>query len=161
MDHWTEIRTAYSVARMGTVSKATLELGVHRATVNRHIDALEAEIGTRLFLRHRRGYELTDTSREFLQVAERSYNMLQDFFGRVRVQSADIEGEVIVATLFPLTNLILPAIPDFRRRHPKKTCAGHNRRRSGTSGIGTSACGLACRCQSDQCGLCHAALLHP
>ena len=47
MDHWTEIRTAYGVARSGTVSKAAQELGVHRATVNRHIDALEAEIGTR------------------------------------------------------------------------------------------------------------------
>lgn len=119
MDHWNEIRTAYSVAQAGTVSKAAQELGVHRATVNRHIDALEAEIGTRLFLRHRRGYELTDTGREFLQIAERSFDMLKDFFGRVRVQSADVEGEVIVATLFPLTDLILPAILEFRRRHPR------------------------------------------
>ena len=119
MDHWTEIRTAYGVARSGTVSKAAKELGVHRATVNRHIDALEAEIGTRLFLRHRRGYELTDAGREFMEIAERSYDMLEDFFGRVRVQSADVEGEVIVATLFPLTNQILPAILEFRRRHPK------------------------------------------
>lgn len=119
MDRWTEIRTAYSVARAGTVSKAAQELGVHRATVNRHIDALEAEIGTRLFLRHRRGYELTDVGREFMEIAERSHDMLEDFFGRVRVRSADVEGEVIVATLFPLTDLILPAILEFRRRHPK------------------------------------------
>ena len=113
MDHWTEIRTAYGVARAGTVSKAAQELGVHRATVNRHIDALEAEIGTRLFLRHRRGYELTDAGREFMEIAERSYDMLEDFFGRIRVQSADVEGEVIVATLFPLTDLIFPAILEF------------------------------------------------
>ena len=106
MDHWTEIRTAYNVARTGTVSKAAQELGVHRATVNRHIDALEAEIGTRLFLRHRRGYELTDAGHEFMEIAERSYDMLEDFFGRVRVQNADVEGEVIVSTLFPLTDLI-------------------------------------------------------
>lgn len=119
MDCWNEIRTAYVVARNGTVSKAAQELDVHRATVNRHIDALEAEIGTRLFLRHRRGYELTDTGREFLQIAERSYDMLEDFFGRVQVRSADVEGEVIVATLFPLTNFIMPAILEFRRRHPK------------------------------------------
>ena len=119
MDHWTEIRTAYGVARSGTVSKAAQKLGVHRATVNRHIDALEAEIGTRLFLRHRRGYELTDAGREFMEIAERSYDMLEDFFGRIRVQSADVEGEVIVATLFPLTDLILPAILEFRRHHPK------------------------------------------
>ncbi|MEO0746199.1 MAG: LysR family transcriptional regulator [Pseudomonadota bacterium] len=119
MDHWTEIRTAYVVARTGTVSKAAQELGLHRATVSRHVDALEGEIGARLFLRHRRGYELTDVGREFMEIAERSYDMLEDFFGRVRVQSADVEGQVIVATLFPLTDLILPAILEFRRRHPK------------------------------------------
>lgn len=118
MDHWTEIRTAYTVARTGTVSTAAQELGVHRATVNRHIDALEAEIGVRLFLRHRRGYELTDTGREFLQIAQRSYDLLEGFFGRMRVQSANLQGEVVVATLFPLTDLIMPAILEFRRRHP-------------------------------------------
>ncbi|MEO1024128.1 MAG: LysR family transcriptional regulator [Pseudomonadota bacterium] len=119
MDLWTEIYTAYRLATAGTVSKAAAELGVHRATVNRHIDALEAALGTRLFLRHRRGYELTDAGQDFLAVAERSHEMLEDFFARMRVQKADVAGEVIVTTLFPLTDFILPAILDFRRRHPK------------------------------------------
>ena len=42
MDLWTETYTAYRLAIAGTVSKAAADLGVHRATVNRHIDALEA-----------------------------------------------------------------------------------------------------------------------
>lgn len=119
MDYWSEIYTAYRVASLGTVSKAAAELGIHRATVNRHVDALEAAIGTRLFLRHRRGYELTDTGREFLAVVSVSHNTLEDFFGRVRVQSAEVAGEIIVTTLFPLTDLILPGILEFRRRHPR------------------------------------------
>ena len=119
MDLWTEIYTAYRLATAGTVSKAAAELGVHRATVNRHIDALEAALGTRLFLRHRRGYELTDAGQEFLAVAERSHEMLGDFFARMRVQKADVAGEIIVTTLFPLTDFILPAILEFRRSHPK------------------------------------------
>ncbi len=56
MDHWDEIRTAYQVARMGTVSGAAEALGVHHATVIRHIDALEARLGAKLFQRHARGY---------------------------------------------------------------------------------------------------------
>lgn len=119
MDYWSEIYTAYRVASLGTVSKAAAELGIHRATVNRHVDALEAAIGTRLFLRHRRGYELTDTGRDFLAVVSQSHEQLEDFFGRVRVQSAEVAGEVIVTTLFPLTDLILPGILEFRRRHPR------------------------------------------
>ena len=90
MDLWTEIYTAYRLATAGTVSKAAAELGVHRATVNRHIDALEAGLGTRLFLRHRRGYELTDAGQEFLAVAERSHEMLGDIFARMRVKKADV-----------------------------------------------------------------------
>jgi DNA-binding transcriptional LysR family regulator len=55
MDKWTEIKTAYQVARLGTVSAAADVLGVHRATVIRHIDTLEAELGARVFLRNKTG----------------------------------------------------------------------------------------------------------
>ena len=44
-----EIRTAYQVARLGTVSGAAEVLGVHHATVIRHIDALEGRLGAKLF----------------------------------------------------------------------------------------------------------------
>ena len=60
MDNWDEIRTAYQVARMGTVSGAAEILGVHHATVIRHIDALEARLGVKLFQRHARGYTATE-----------------------------------------------------------------------------------------------------
>ena len=55
MDNWDEIRTAYQVARLGTVSGAAEVLGVHHATVIRHIDALEQALGAKLFQRHARG----------------------------------------------------------------------------------------------------------
>ncbi|MEM9343892.1 MAG: LysR family transcriptional regulator [Pseudomonadota bacterium] len=119
MDHWTEIYTALRVAQSGTVTKAAQALGVHRATINRHIDTLEAGLGAKLFLRHRRGYQLTDTGKEFLSVAARAHDMLDDFAGRVRVQNAELGGEIVVTTLPPLTDLILPAILEFRRRHPR------------------------------------------
>jgi DNA-binding transcriptional LysR family regulator len=45
MDSWDEIKTAYHVARLGTVSGAAEALGVHHATVIRHIDALETRLG--------------------------------------------------------------------------------------------------------------------
>ncbi|MGA1181477.1 MAG: helix-turn-helix domain-containing protein, partial [Marivivens sp.] len=49
MEHWDEIRTAYQVAKQGKVSGAADVLGVHHATVIRHIDALEARLGAKLF----------------------------------------------------------------------------------------------------------------
>ncbi|MEL6468017.1 MAG: LysR family transcriptional regulator, partial [Pseudomonadota bacterium] len=72
MDKWSELRTVYHVAKLGTVSKAAETLDMHRATVNRHIDAIESDIGGRVFIRHSRGYTLTELGQEVLQVAERT-----------------------------------------------------------------------------------------
>lgn len=125
MDHWTEVHTAFCVAKFGTVSKAADTLGVHRATVNRHIDVLEAGIGAKLFLRHRRGYELTDTGKEFLAAADRAHDALDAFFGRVRMQAANAGGEIVVTTLYPLTEMILPGVFEFRRRYPRTQVSLH------------------------------------
>lgn len=119
MDMWTEMNTAYHLARIGTVSGTAQELGVHRATINRHIDALEDHLGARLFLRHRAGYQLTEAGQDFLQVAGRASEMLQDFAGRTRRQTSELEGEVIVTTLEALSDLILPGLVAFRKQHPK------------------------------------------
>jgi len=119
MDTWTEIHTAYCVAKEGTVSKAAEVLGVHRATVNRHIETLEQKLGVRLFIRHRRGYHLTEAGQEFFSVAGRAHDILADFAGRVRVQNSELSGEVIVTTLFPISNVLMPAFSAFRQEHPK------------------------------------------
>lgn len=118
MSTWTETHTAYFVAKYGTVSKAAEALGVHRATVNRHIDVLEEELGARLFIRHRRGYHLTEAGRDFLNVASRAHDILDDFAGRVRVLQSDPAGEIIVTTMFPISKIIMPAIHEFRSKHP-------------------------------------------
>ena len=67
IDTWDEIRTAFQVARLGTVSGAADVLGVHHATVIRHIDALEKRLGTRLFQRHARGYTPTEAGNDLLE----------------------------------------------------------------------------------------------
>ena len=54
MEKWDEMRTAYMVAKLGTVSAASDVLGIHRATIIRHIDSLEAALGAKIFLRHAR-----------------------------------------------------------------------------------------------------------
>lgn len=56
MEHWTELRTAWLVAKLGTVSAATAAPGVHWATVTRRVDSLETAFGAPLSLCHARGY---------------------------------------------------------------------------------------------------------
>ena len=58
------------VSRLGSISRAALELGIEQSTITRHISKLESDIGVRLFHRSGRGVVLTDTGRVFLERAQ-------------------------------------------------------------------------------------------
>ncbi len=119
MQHWTELRTALMLARHGTVSAAAEALGVHRATVNRHIDTLEAEFRVKLFQRHARGYTLTESGQEMLDVVGRADEMFADLAGRSRGRSATLSGDLVVTALSGIAPLIAPALREFHIAHPQ------------------------------------------
>lgn len=119
MRHWIELRTALMVARLGTVSAAAEALGVHRATVNRHVETLEGAFGTRLFQRHARGYTLTDAGRDMLEVASRAEEMFADLEGRSRGRAGQLSGSLIVTALGGIAPLIAPALRSFHLAHPQ------------------------------------------
>lgn len=115
MDNWDEIRTAYQVARLGTVSGAAEALGVHHATVIRHVDALEARLGVKLFQRHARGYTATEAGRDLLQVAQVTDDQFTQLFGRLRGRGDGVTGELVITSLAELSPLLTPILVDFQR----------------------------------------------
>ncbi|MEO1281788.1 MAG: LysR family transcriptional regulator [Pseudomonadota bacterium] len=119
MRRWLELRTAYEVARHGKVSAAANALGVHRATVSRHIDALEEDIGAKLFLRHSRGYTLTELGQEFLTVSRRADELLADFVGRARSVGRELAGEVILTVPSAISGILMSPIIRFQESNPK------------------------------------------
>lgn len=118
VDNWDEFRTAYQVARLGTVSAAAEALGVHHATVIRHVDALEARLGVKLFQRHARGYTPTEAGEDLLRVAAATEDQLTQLVGRMRGRQGDIEGDVIVTTVVGIADLIAPALVRLQRDYP-------------------------------------------
>lgn len=118
IEAWDEIRTAYHVARAGTVSGAAAELGVHHATVIRHIDALEARLGTKLFQRHARGYTPTEAGADLLQVAQATDDQFTQLAGRLRGRGETVTGELVVTSLGALSPLLVPALARFQASHP-------------------------------------------
>lgn len=117
MDNWDEIRTAYQVARLGTVSGAAEVLGVHHATVIRHIDALESRLGVRLFQRHARGYTATEAGSDLLQVAQATDDQFAQLVGRIKGRGQGIGGELVVTSLVGLSPLLTPILTAFQREH--------------------------------------------
>ena len=118
MDNWDEIRTAYHVARLGTVSGAAEVLGVHHATVIRHIDALEQRLGVKLFQRHPRGYTATEAGEDLLRVAAATDDQFAQLAGRIKGRGQDVTGELVITSLAGLDGLILPVLAAFRAAHP-------------------------------------------
>lgn len=119
MERWTELRTAYLVAKLGTVTAAARALGLHRATVIRHVDALERELGGRLFLRHARGYEPTEAGRDLLRVADATEEQFSALEGRLRGASARLSGEVVVTSVEVIAPLVMAALDRFLVENPR------------------------------------------
>ena len=113
------MRTALMVARLGTVKAAAEVLGVHRATVNRRVDTLEAAFGAPLFQRHARGYSLTETGRDMLEIANRADEMFTDLAGRSRGREGQLSGKLVVTALGGVAPLITPALREFHIAHPE------------------------------------------
>ena len=118
MDNWDEIKTAYQVARMGTVSGAAEVLGVHHATVIRHIDALERRLGVKLFQRHARGYTPTEAGDDLFRVAQATDDQFNQLVGRIKGRGTEVSGELVVTSLINLAPRLAPVLTEFQREHP-------------------------------------------
>ncbi|WP_298974760.1 LysR family transcriptional regulator [uncultured Roseobacter sp.] len=118
MDNWDEIKTAYQVARMGTVSGAADVLGVHHATVIRHIDALEGRLGVKLFQRHARGYTATEAGQDLLRVAQATDDQFSQLAGRIRGLGNEVSGDLVVTSLISLAPRMVPLLARFQTQYP-------------------------------------------
>lgn len=119
MDNWDEIRTAFQVARRGTVSGAAEQLGVHHATVIRHIDALEHRLGVKLFQRHARGYTATEAGQDLLQVAQATDDQFTQLAGRIKGQGEGVSGDLVITSLDMLSRTLTPVMVAFQAEHPE------------------------------------------
>ncbi|WP_343081877.1 LysR family transcriptional regulator [Ostreiculturibacter nitratireducens] len=121
LSNWDEVRTAYQVARVGTVSGAAEVLGVHHATVIRHVDALEERLGVKLFQRHARGYTPTEAGRELLTVAQATDDQFSQLAARLSGAGSAMKGELIVTSLPGLSVLVTPTLARLQAAHPDLT----------------------------------------
>lgn len=115
---WDEIRTAFHVARAGTVSGAADMLGVHHATVIRHIDSLEDRLGVKLFQRHPRGYSSTEAGKDLLQVAQATDDQFSQLVSRIKGRGEEVSGELVVTSLALISPRLTPALVGFQALYP-------------------------------------------
>ncbi len=116
---WDDYRIAFQVAKSGTLSKAGKVLQINHATVLRHINRLEEALDTKLFIRHQRGYQLTDAGHVLmneLPEIQKSFSRLENL---ISAQEQDIRGVVRITTTSDYSSILNPALKAFREIYPK------------------------------------------
>lgn len=115
---WDDLRALLAVARHGTLSEASLRMGIGIATLSRRIERLETALALPVFQRSQTGYQLTEEGAALIEQAEAmeaaAHNLTQGAQAQAR-----LSGKVRLATAENLaTALILPYMPRFRAAHP-------------------------------------------
>lgn len=117
---WGLYRSFLAVATEGSLSGAARLLRLTQPTIGRHIEALEAELGTTLFTRSQRGLALTAMAEEILPLAQ---EMSATAEALKRASSGDATAErgvVRLATSQTLSVELLPLVlADFALAHPQ------------------------------------------
>ncbi|MEM7609486.1 MAG: LysR family transcriptional regulator [Myxococcota bacterium] len=116
---WAELRSAWMVAKLGSVSAAAKQLGIHRSTVSRHLDDLEAHLGASLFLRNPKGVVPTEDGLALIELGDRADGMFSEFAGRLSGRRRLLTGTLKVSVLPGLSHLLMPALRRYQELHPR------------------------------------------
>jgi len=118
---WNDLRYFLAIARAGSLAGAGRELGVEHTTVGRRLLALEAELGTRLFLRGRDGLVATEAGRGILPLAEEIEARFDAIERRLSAGDDKVEGTVRFSISEAFTGYFVQQFGSLRERHPNLT----------------------------------------
>jgi DNA-binding transcriptional LysR family regulator len=119
---WSDLRVLLAVGRSGSLAAAAAALGVHRSTVMRRVERLEAGLGLLLFDRSTHGLALTAAGERLMPHAESIEEETASMLQAVHVDHGRPSGNVrVAATLNLAFGLLPPLIARFRRAYPEIT----------------------------------------
>ena len=107
---WITVRSFVAVAETGSLSAAARKLDQSQPTIGRHVKALQAKLGTELFVRNARGFSLSEAgyallepAREMAAAAARLHNLSEGL-------NEAAEGTVRITASAVVSNFVLPEI---------------------------------------------------
>jgi len=120
ISNWNLLRSFVAVLDTGSLSAASRRLGLSQPTLGRHIAELEAQVGERLFVRHRRGLEPTDAAMVLTERARAVADAVAAFERSVVGREEHVAGTVRISASEVVAVQVLPALlARLRRRHPR------------------------------------------
>jgi len=117
--NWDDIRVAYTVAESGSLSAAGQLLGMTHSTVLRRVNQLEQQLGQRLFIRHQRGYRLTEAGHLLLDKGKPVAADIQMLQNSLMMLGSSPSGTIRISTVSDFSQFLAPLIAGFRQQYPQ------------------------------------------
>lgn len=120
LDRLTSLEIFARVAATGSLSAAARAMGLSQTMVTKHVTALEARLGTKLFHRTTRRLSITDAGRLYLESSERILAEMEAADAAVSDERVAPRGllRLNVPVVFGMRQ-IAPLLPEFAERYPE------------------------------------------
>jgi len=120
--NWDDLRFVLALSRTGSLARAARELKVDHTTVGRRIEAIEADLGVRLFTRTTTGYVPTADAEGLLPDIRRVEEAVLTLERGAHAQHDSLEGTVRITSGETFGACYLaPRLASFGREHPGLT----------------------------------------
>lgn len=120
MDRIVSMRVFTRAASEGSLSAAARSLEMSPAMAAKHVNALEARLGVKLFHRTTRRLRLTEAGANYLEACQRILPQIDE--AEASAASARLEATGLLRMNVPLSfgmRFVAPLMPEFSRRHPE------------------------------------------
>ena len=117
---WDNLRYVLAIARAKSIAGAARQLKVHHTTVFRRLNALEENLGVRLFERLSGGYVLTLAGEEMYHTATVIESQIATLDRQISGQDKQLKGLIRVTTTASLLRYLLtPCFATFQAKYPE------------------------------------------
>lgn len=120
LDRLTGLIAFARAGSLGSFSAAARSLGISPSAVSKSVQRLEQQLGVSLFTRTTRSLTLTPEGRELHERAVRLLRDAEEIEQVAKAVRAEPTGTLRIAVSLPIgLHLVAPALPAFRKLHPK------------------------------------------
>jgi DNA-binding transcriptional LysR family regulator len=116
--NWDDLRFVLALGRTGTLTGASVSLGVHYTSVARRVKQFEDSLGTQLFDHHPRQQVLTAAGEELMRVAERMETEVFAVDRELLGKDAQLSGPLRIATSDTVAMAHCKDLAEFTDLHP-------------------------------------------
>ena len=117
--NWDDMKIFLAIANAGGLKKAALALNIHHTSCARRINALETDLGIKLFDRLPGGYALTQGGQELLRSAEQIQQGFNTIARDIQGQDLRIAGDLCLTLPNGFaTHLLMPDLQEFMSLYP-------------------------------------------